>query len=218
MLSSRRLMSRSAESDAPMALSCSRRRPRSSPASAAASSRIPWVLSADVPLMGARAPRSLDADRTHFLERGHAREALFHAVLLQGPHALLQRHGKHLRHARLLGDELLQRVGGDQQLVQAAASLVAAAAAFVAADGLVERELPLVVAVSLYPVAIDALHRRLRVLLEGRSVLQFVAVLLQERLDLGAFRVVGLLAAAHAPRKALRQNAEQRIGEVERVH
>src|SRR5687767_9685662 len=111
MLSSRRLMSRSAESEAPISLSCSRRLPRSSPASAAASSRRPWVCSAGKLLMRARAPRSLDADRTHFLHAGHARQALLHAILLQGAHALLERHRDQLRHARLLGDELLQRVG-----------------------------------------------------------------------------------------------------------
>src|SRR5688500_8759903 len=102
MLSSRRLMARSAESEAPISLS----------------SRRPWVCSAGKLLMRARAPRSLDADRTHFLHAGHARQALLHAILLQGAHALLERHRDQLRHARLLGDELLQRVGGDQQLVQ----------------------------------------------------------------------------------------------------
>src|SRR5690349_14546561 len=129
MLSSRRLMSRSAESDAPMALSCSRRWPRSSPSSAAASSRIPWVLSADGPLMGARAPGSLDADRAHFLEAGDSREALLHSVLLQRPHTALEGHRQHLRDPRLLRDQLLQRIGRDEQLVQAAPALPAAAAA-----------------------------------------------------------------------------------------
>src|SRR3990172_5449300 len=110
MLSSRRLMSRSADSEAPIAFRRSRRWARSSPSCAAASSRKPWVSSTDEPLMGARAPPSLDTDRTDFLHVGHARQALLHPVLLERAHALLQRHRDQLRHARLLGDELLQRV------------------------------------------------------------------------------------------------------------
>src|SRR6476646_214718 len=110
MLWSSRLMSRSADSEAPIAFSCSRRWPRSSPASAAASRRIPWVDSA-VLLMGAWAPRSLDADRAHFLEARHAQQALFQSGLLQGAHALLERRRDQLRHARLLGNQLLQGIG-----------------------------------------------------------------------------------------------------------
>src|SRR5688500_19389557 len=110
MLSSSLLMSRSAESEAPISLSCSRRRPRSSPASAAASSRRPWVCSAGKLLMRTRAPRSLDADRAHFLDAGGTGEALLHAVLLQSPHAALHRHDEHLGDARLLGEQLVQRV------------------------------------------------------------------------------------------------------------
>src|SRR5579862_5178583 len=108
MLSSRRLMSRSADSDAPIAFSCSRRWPRSSPAAAAAMSFNPCVLLTVEPLMGARTPRSLDTDRAHFLQGGHAGQALLHSVLLQGAHALFQRHRQHLRHARLLRDQFLQ--------------------------------------------------------------------------------------------------------------
>ena len=54
---------------------------------------------------------------------------------------------EHLGDARVLLDQLLHRVGADQQLVQADAALVAGAAALVAAHRRVERELALVVAV-----------------------------------------------------------------------
>src|SRR5437773_2375574 len=82
----------------------------------------------------------------------------------------------------------------------------AAAAALVAADRLVHDQLALVVAVGLDPFAINIFHRRLGVLLEGRGVLQLVAVFLQEGLDLRPFRVVRLLARAQTPREALRQD------------
>jgi hypothetical protein len=145
---------------------------------------------------------------------GDAGEALLHAVLLERPHAGIERDREHLGDARLLGDQLLERVGRDQKLVQAAAALKAAAAALVAADRLVHDQLALLVAVVLHPLAIDAFHRRLRVLLEGGGLLELVAILLQEGLDLGAVRVVRRLAGAHAPREALRQDPQQRVGEV----
>src|SRR4051812_13720365 len=146
------LMSRSAESDAPMALSCSSRWTRSSAAVGAvpAAKRSAWVVSITA--------GSLDTDGAHFLDVGYAHQALLHAVLLQRAHAILEALGKHGRDARMLLDQLFQGVGGDKQFVQAAPALEAAAAALVAADRLVKRQLALVVAVELDPVLVDLLH------------------------------------------------------------
>src|SRR5215212_9204161 len=158
--SSSRLMSRSAESEAPIALSCSSRWPRSSAPSAPrrrlalVSMRFTWRV-------------LLDADRAHFLHMSHAHQALLHAVLLERAHAVFQALREHIGDARVLLDQLLQLVGGDQQLVQAAASLEARAAALVAADRLVEGELALVVAVGLDPVLVERCHRQLGV---GREI------------------------------------------------
>src|SRR5437868_6361340 len=125
MVSSRRWMSRSAESDAPMAFNCSRRWPRSSAPVGAEppAKRRPWVVSSIL----------FNADRAHFLDVRDAGEALLHAVLLQRAHAVLEALGEDLRDACVLLDQLLDLVVGDQQLVQAAAPLEAAVAALVAA-------------------------------------------------------------------------------------
>src|SRR2546425_5651746 len=169
--SSSRLMSRSAESEAPIAFSWSRRWTRSSAAvtSAPAGKRRPCVLS----MLALISPRaSLDADGAHFLHMRHAHQALLHAVLLESAHAVLEALGQHFCHARVLLDQLLQLVGGDQELVQAAASFEARAAALVAAHRLVEGELSLVVAEVLHPLPVDRLHGAFRVGLEARSVHQ----------------------------------------------
>src|SRR5207247_1107668 len=125
---------------------------------------------------------SLDADRADFFDMGDPGEALLHAVLLQGAHALVHGDGEHLGDARMLLDGLFQAVARDQQLVQAAASLEAAAAALVAADRLVERQLAPVAAVGPHPVLVDRLHRALRVRPEPGRVPQLLAVLAQEGL------------------------------------
>src|SRR5690349_13461530 len=172
--SSSRLMSRSAESDAPMAFSWSRRWTRSSAAVGAipAGKRSLCVESVLAPI----APSILfDADGAHFFDLRDAGETLFHAVLLQRAHAVLEALGEHLGDARVLLDELFQLVGGDQQLVQATAAFKARAAALVAADGPVEGQLPLVVAVGLHPVLVHRLHRALGVGLEARRVHQLLA-------------------------------------------
>src|SRR5437867_821067 len=182
--SSNRLMSRSAESEAPIAFSWSRRWTRSSAAvtSAPAGKRRPCVLSMLALISTAGA--SLDADRAHFLHVGDAHQAFFHAVLLERAHAVLEALCQHLGDARVLLDQLLQLVGGDQELVQAAASLEARAAALVAAYGLVEGKLSLVVAVELHPILVDRFHRALRIGLETRGIHQLFAVLAQERSQL----------------------------------
>src|SRR3989442_12024834 len=119
--SSRRLMSRSAESEAPIAFSWSRRWTRSSAAvtSAPAGKCRPCVLS----MLALTA--SLDADRAHLLHVGDPHHAFLHAVLLERAHAILEALRQHLGDARVLLDQLLQLVGGDQELVQAAASFEA---------------------------------------------------------------------------------------------
>src|SRR5512134_469991 len=105
IVSSRRLMSRSAESEAPIALSCSRRWTRSS---AAARTSVPkrsaWVPSRVLLMRSGRGAASLDADRAHFLDVRDARQALLHAVLLEGAHALLQADGQDVGDARVLLD------------------------------------------------------------------------------------------------------------------
>src|SRR5579859_5148563 len=115
--SSRRLMSRSAESDAPIAFSWSRRWTTSSAAvtSAPAGKRRPCVLSM-LALIFTSTRASLDADRAHFLHVGNAGKALFHAVLLQRAHAVLEALRQHFAHPRVLLDQLLQLVGSDEKL------------------------------------------------------------------------------------------------------
>src|ERR1041384_3877371 len=142
--SSSRSMSRSAESEAPMALSWSSRWTRSSAAVSRAPNgrRRPVVRSIDVLTF-------LDADGAYFLHVGDAGEAFLHAVLLQRAHAVFEALRQHLGDPRMLLDQLLQLVGRDQELVEAAAALEPGATALVAADGLVESELALVVAIVL---------------------------------------------------------------------
>src|SRR5690349_3526180 len=107
--SSRRSMSRSAESDAPMALSWSRRCTRSSaPSGTTPPGKRNSCVASKLALTG---PCLLDADRAHFLDVRHPGQALLQAILLQGAHAFLQADGEHLRHPRMLLDGLLEAVG-----------------------------------------------------------------------------------------------------------
>src|SRR3954469_6981136 len=180
-------MSRSAESEAPIAFSCSSRSIRSpSEPSTPAAGR--WILEVSAKRLTQGVPGLLDADRADFLDVRRTREAFLHAVLLQSTHAVLEALRQHLSDARVLLDELLQLVGGNQELVQAAASLETRAAAFVAADRLVEGELALVIAVVLDPVLVDRLHGAIRVSLEARGAHQLLAVLAQERRELRYLR------------------------------
>src|SRR4030095_11510410 len=106
MVSSSRWMSRSAESEAPIALSCSKRWPRSSAPVGAdpPANRRPWVVSSIL----------LNADRAHFLDVGKARQALLHPVLLQRAHTVLEALRQDVGDARMLLDQLLQLVVGDE--------------------------------------------------------------------------------------------------------
>src|SRR5258706_8770614 len=123
--SSSRSMSRSAESEAPTMFSCSRRCIRSSASPSSPTGRFRWVESRML-LTGAGSSGLLDADGADFLDVRDARQALLHAVLLQRAHVVLEALRQHVGDPRVLLDQLLQLVGGDQQLVQAAASLEAA--------------------------------------------------------------------------------------------
>src|SRR4051812_43339402 len=95
-------MSVSAESEAPMVLSCSSRWTRSSSALGAKSdSRSPTVLSVMVLLMPRPpdplfVPLLLDADGAHFLHVRHAGQAFLHPVLLQCAHPVLEALREHL--------------------------------------------------------------------------------------------------------------------------
>ena len=71
--------------------------------------------------------------------------------ILRVQHAFLERYREDLGDAGVLLDQLLDRVGADEQLVQARAALVPAAAADVAALRLVELEVGLAEAVVLLP-------------------------------------------------------------------
>src|SRR5512135_1413523 len=104
--SSSRLMSRSAESEAPIAFSWSRRWTRSSAAvsSAPVGKRRPWVLSIDALMFAMRV--LLDADGAYFLHMRDAGEAFFHAVLLERAHAVVEALRKHFGHPGVLLDQL----------------------------------------------------------------------------------------------------------------
>ncbi len=119
-------------------------------------------------------------------------------------------------------DQLLHRVGADHQFVQTDAPLVAGAAAGIAIPAFarpVEGELPLVVGVSLQPGFVDRLGSRLGIAPEGFGMLQLLAVLGDEVPDFGRLGHIGLPAfGADALGEALREDAEQRVGEVERIH
>src|SRR3989441_11348007 len=94
---------------------------------------------------------------------GDPGEALLHAVLLQGAHALVHGDGEHLGDARMLLDGFFQAVARDQQLGPAAASLEAAAAALVATDRLVERQMAPDPPRERHPLLVDRLRAPLRV-------------------------------------------------------
>src|SRR5712691_4205805 len=79
-------------------------------------------------------------DRLHLPEVRQTRERLQNAVLHERRHALRLRDGDHLGHARLVLDEALQLVGGDEELVDACAAAVAGVVAAPAALASVELE------------------------------------------------------------------------------
>src|SRR5512135_2793823 len=219
MASNRRLMSRSAESEAPMAFSRSSRWTRSSSGESSCPEKSRICVVSRLPLICASASPSLDADGTHFLDVRQPHERLLDAVLLERVHAFLQADRKHLRNARVLLDRLLHPVARNQQLMQSEAPLHSTAAAAIAAYWLVQGELPLLIAVVLDPLLVHRFHCAPCVLLERFGTHQLLAILIQQRSEFVRIGRVGLLAlAAEALGEALRKNAEQGVREVERVH
>src|SRR5215510_1800405 len=220
IFSSSVLRSFSSDSAAPISLSCSRRRKRSrafstlrSPGSLSTAARLETVL------IGGREARLLDANGPHLSEVGDALHDLLDPVHLQRAHAFVERRREHLRDPRVLLDVLLDRVGPEQQLVQADAALVASVRARLTSRLAVQRELTLVVAVIPEEILVHPLVATLRVLLELGRVEQLLAILLKKLLDLLGAGAVGLLALRAEPLgEALREDPDQRVGEVERVH
>src|SRR5262245_8846157 len=109
------------DSAEPISLSCSRRRNRSSSVSTFPPGGRPdfWR----------RRTALLYADCPHLRHVGDALKHFFDPVHLQGAHAFFQGDGEDLGDAGVLLDELLEVIGGDQQLVQADPPLVAGVAA-----------------------------------------------------------------------------------------
>src|SRR6476619_2329267 len=91
--SSSRLMSRSAESEAPIALSCSRRWPRSS-APSAPRRRLALVSMRFTAML-------FDADGADFCHVGLPHEAFLHPGLRERAHAGLDARGEHVGDARV---------------------------------------------------------------------------------------------------------------------
>ena len=100
---------------------------------------------------------SLDADLPDHLDVGQAHHDLFHPVHLERAHAAFDRLGEQLRHPCPLLDQLLDRVIGHQQFMQADPALVAGLAALVATNRAIQLELP-ILPVDLGP-GIDELGR-----------------------------------------------------------
>src|SRR5690242_16359000 len=107
---------------------------------------------------------------------GHALQHFFYAVLLQRAHTLVQRRREHVGYAGALLDQLLDRIGTEQELVQPDPAFVTGAAARLAANRRVERELALVVGKSLGPFTIDGLVRSLGITLPGIGRLELLAI------------------------------------------
>src|SRR6059036_3711992 len=168
IFSSRWSMSFSWDSAAPTSLSCSRRRNRSSTVSKnnPRSERQPaW----SEPL--------LDADRAHLRHIGNSLKYLFDPVHLQGSHTLLETDRKDFRDTGVFLDQLLDGIGGDQQLMQSDPALVAGIAAGLAALRPIEDKLASVAGIALCQIPVDVLVSGLGVPLERSGVEQLGAVL-----------------------------------------
>src|SRR5438552_5028440 len=185
IFSSRWSMSFSWDSAAPISLSCSRRRNRSS------------TVSKSNPRSGRQPAWSdplLDADRAHLRHVGNSLKYLFDPVHLQGSHAFLETHSEDFGDTRVLLDKLLESVGSDQQFMEADPAFVAGIAAGIAALGPVQGEVTLVGRVASRQIPVDVLVGRLGVLLERSGVEQLGTVFLEHVLHLVRARRVGLLA------------------------
>src|SRR5882757_1076705 len=210
IFSSRWSMSFSWDSAAPISLSCSRRRKRSS------------TVSKCNPRSGQRPAWSeplLDADRAHLRHIGNSLKYFFDPVHLQGSHAFLEADRKDFRDTRVLLDQLLDGIGSDQQFMQADPAFVTGTAARLAALGAVEGELTSVAGIAFSQIPVDVLVSGLGVPLERPGVEQLGAVFLENVLHLVRSRRVSLLAfSAQTLGQPLREDPEERVGEVEGIH
>src|SRR5882762_6936847 len=189
IFSSRWSMSLSWDSAAPISLSCSRRRNRSSTVSKNNPPRSQAAAGVE------RAPL-LDADRAHLRHIGNSLKYFFDPVHLQGSHTFLETDRKDFRDTGVFLDQLLDGIGGDQQLMQADPAFVAGIAAGFAALGPIEDELAFVAGIAPCQIPVDVLISRLGILLERSGVEQLGAVFLENVLHLVRARRVSLLAFA----------------------
>ena len=119
----------------------------------------------------------------------------------------------------MLLDVLFQRIRAHQQFMQADPPLVTAAAADFAANGVMDNELTTFAAVVCNPVLQHFRFRRLGILFPGFGILELHRIFDHQRLDfLGCCLVRFLALAAQALGQTLRENAQQRIGKVKRIH
>src|SRR5712664_802117 len=147
IFSSRWSMSLSWDRAAPISLSCSRRRNRSS-----------TVSKNNPPVSGGGPAWSeplLDTDRAHLRHIGNPLKYLFDPIHLQGPHTFLETDRKDVRDTCVFLDQLLDGIRGDQQFVQADPAFVAGIVAGLAALGLIERELTFVAGVASCQFPVD---------------------------------------------------------------
>src|SRR5712692_2610314 len=161
----------------------------------------------------------LDTDRAHLRHIGNSLKYFFDPVHLQGPHAFLETDRKNIRDTGVFLDQFLDAIGGDQQFMQTDPAFVAVIAAGLAALGFIEGEMTFVAGVASCQIPVDVLVSGLGVSLERSGVEQFGAVFLENVLHLVRGGRVTLLAfGAQTLGQPLRQDPEQRVGKVERVH
>src|SRR6266852_757960 len=161
----------------------------------------------------------LDADRAHLRHIGNSLKYFFDPVHLQGSHTFLETDRKDFRDTGVFLDQLLDGIGGDQQLMQSDPAFVAGIAAGLAALGPIEGELAFVAGIAPCQIPVDVLVSGLGVPLERSGVEQLGAVFLENVLHLVRGGHVSLLAfAAQTLGEPLREDPEQRVGKVERIH
>src|SRR5258708_10276641 len=179
-------MSFSWDSAAPISLSCSRRRNRSSTVSKKQSPGLRQRPAWSGPLR--------DTDRAYLRHIGDALEHLFDPIHLQGSHPFLETDRKDFRDAGVFLDQLLDGVGSDQQLMQADPAFVTGIAAGLATLGPVEGELASVTGIAFRQVPVDVLVSGLGVPLERPGVVQLGTGCLENVLRLARVSRVSLLA------------------------
>ena len=187
-------MSRSAESEAPIAFSCSRRWPRSSAPVGSGPAGESQALGASID-----ASYLMQTARTCLMSVTPARHfsmpSCFRVRMPSSRHC-----GEHLGDARVLLDQLLQLVGGDQQLVQAACGPCSPCRRTCRSPPACRSvSWPLSLPYAFDPVLVHRLHRALGVGLEARGVHAAPRSTRAGTRSISAgVRRVGLLAAAQA--------------------